>query len=170
MYLYKKTARPKNTAAKAVALILLLGGASTVALAQNSAILQLIGIITITAAIYIAAAYLLRIYTFSIEPNGNNSDVEKENLALVVSERRSNLDMKVCRIDLTEIKSVTVVSKENKKEVATRRKNKKKYTYNTEFSPRKKLEISALVGGDELSLLVTFDDELLKVLDYWLNN
>ena len=72
--MFKKAIKHKNTAAKISALLCLICGAALFILAGNgmvsiSVLAQAISIILIVAAIYIASAYLLREYTYSIEPN-----------------------------------------------------------------------------------------------------
>ena len=79
MYHFKKVMKHKNTAGKITALLCLLGGGFLFILANGSLILfpavaQTVGLILVAAAIYIAVAYLLREYTFSVEANDDFSN------------------------------------------------------------------------------------------------
>lgn len=169
MYLYKKTLRPKNKAGKIIALLLLLGGfaaffMSNAGIIAIPALAQTLGIAFIASAIYIASVNLLREYTFSVELSRDGGTKESPEYEFRIDERRSRMTYTVCRIWISEIEQVRVMIPQNKKQIKTERKKKKRYTYDTTFAPAKRIEISARIDGEEISVLVTYDDDLLRVL------
>ena len=137
MYLYKKTIQPKNRAGKITALLCLLCGGATFVLANRffpyPAVAQSIGVILICGSVYIATAYLLREYTFSVTQSKNFSDEDSsfsEKFDFIIFER----------------------------------KNMKRYTYNTEFAASRMIEVQASLDDENFSILVSYDEELLRVL------
>jgi len=164
--MYKNTPKPKNTYAKIVSLVSLILG-SVLFVVSNSkgvaapAVAQLFGILLMTAAIYIASVFLLHQYTFAIEQNPSGDDGE---LDFIITERKGNRDITVCRIGLDEITSVREVNTQNKKAVAKERKNMKRYLYDTTFIPVRRIEIVCSFDGEDISILATFDEQLLRML------
>lgn len=171
MHLYKKTAKPKNTAGRITALLCLLSGAALFILAGNlpdffPSLIQVAGVILIGISIFIASSYLLREYTFSIAPGRDFSNEESdysEKFDFIITEKKNNRDIKVCHFGMDDVTLVRVVDPKNKKAVSAERKNMKSYTYNTEFAASRHIEVRAQLDGEEFSILVTYDEELLRV-------
>ena len=169
MYLYKKTLCPKNKAGKISALLLLLGGFASFFLSNADLIAlpslaQTLGVVMIAGAIYIATTYLLREYTVSVELSRDGGSKESPEYEFRIDERRSRMTYTVCRIWLSEIEQVRVMTPKNKKQIKTERKKKKRYRYDTTFAPSQRIEIIARIDDEELSVLVTYDEDLLKAL------
>ncbi len=169
MYLYQKTIKPQNRMAKLISLLCFLIGAVLFSTAANifksgAAIAQLVGILLLTVAIYVVFAYLIRQYTFSVKHNETHEDGVKEAYDLIITERKYNKTVKVCHFKLSDITSVRVVDSDNKKPISEDRKNKLRYTYNTEFAPQKSIEISASIDDENYSIIVTYDKDLLHTL------
>lgn len=165
--MYKNTPKIKNKAGKITALTLLICGAALFILSTYNLIYpvwlaQAVGIILITIAIYIASAFLLRQFTFSVEES--NSGTESANYDLAISERRSNKDITVCRIGLDEIILTREVTPQNKKAVMQERKGMGKFTYDNQFAPTRQIEIVAVIDGEKISIITTFDEKLLQIL------
>ena len=174
MYLYEKTIKPQNRAAKVIALICLICGAAVFITADafmqaGVAIIQLVGVGLIVSSIYIASAYLLRQYTFSIEYNKQNGST-RETHDFIVKELRYGKNTKVCHFKMTDITSVHIIDGENKKQKIKERKGKLRYTYNTEFAPQKSIEISASLDDEDYSIIVTYDENLFRTLKNILQN
>lgn len=171
MYLYKKTAKPKNTAGKITALLCLLSGAALFILAGNlpdlfPSLIQVAGVILIGISIFIASSYLLREYTFSVTPGKDFSNEESDysdRFDFIVTERKYNRDVKVCHFGMSDVTSVRVVDPKNKKAISAERKNMRRYTYNTEFAASRHIEVRAQLDGEEFSIFITYDEELLRV-------
>ena len=164
--MYKNTPKPKNTYAKIVSLVSLILGAALFAMSNAKiiaapAVAQLFGLLLLTVSIYVASVFLLRQYTFTIEENPSSQERE---LDFTVTERKNNRDITVCRIGLDEIVLAREVNAQNKKTVAAERKSMKRYTYDTAFIAAKKIEIVCKCDDDDISLLVTFDEQLLNLL------
>ena len=169
MYLYHKTVKPQNKAAKSISILCFLVGAVLFTSASNilksgAAIAQLVGVLLLTIATYVISAYLVRQYTYSVERNETQDGSVKETYDFIITEQRYNKTVKVCHFKLTDITNVRVVGSENKKQISEERKNKLRYTYNTEFAPQKSIEISAALDDENYSIIVTYDEELLRAL------
>jgi len=121
---------------------------------------QTVGVIFLTASIYIASVYLLRYYTFEVTERNNTSSYD-----LVIHEFKGKRSMTVCRIGLDDIVSIRLVDKQNKKTVMTERKDKKRYTYDVTFLPSRQVEIVATIDEENLSILITYDEELISIIE-----
>ena len=167
--MYSNTPNPKNIAAKITSLLCLIMGSFMFIVANSNSlkfpwIAQLTGLILITVSIYVASAFLLRQYTFSIQPSDLNSDDTYEKNDFCITEKRSSKNFTVCRISLDEIVSVKTVYPQNKKQIMTDRKKMKRFTYNTEFAASRQIEVVCNCEGELLSILITYDEKLLKIL------
>lgn len=165
--MYSNTPKPKNTYAKIVSLICLLMGAALFVLANTKlfdspALLQLAGIVLMTAAIYIASVYLLRQYSFSVEQNPSS---EQKELDFVIMERRGKREIAVCRIGLDEIVEAREVNKQNKKQITENRRKMQRYTYDTTFIAPRRIELLCKYDDADISILVTYDEKLLTLLN-----
>ena len=165
--IYKNTPKPKNTYAKILAAASLLLGAALFILAnvniiEKPALLQLFGIIFFTVSIYVASLFLLRQYTFSIDINTQS---ESDELDFIITERKGNRDITVCRIGLDDIVLAREVNTQNKKQVNDERKKMKRYTYDTSFIAPCRIELVCKLDEEELSILVTYDEQLLAALN-----
>lgn len=165
MNLYKKTIKPINKLGKAFALIFLILGAFAFIVSSSGlpfpTIYQTLGFIFLTVSVYIATAYLLREYIYSVAPNGKENENKAYNFDLIIEENKGNRIIKVCDIVMKDIKRVRVINQSNKKLVSEERKNMTRYTYNTEFAASKKIEIVADIQDEIISVIVTYDDDLL---------
>lgn len=171
MYLYKKTAQPKNTAGKITALLCLICGAALFIMANGyipfPSIAQAAGVILIGISIFIASVYLLREYTFSVTQSSRFSDEDasySEKFDLIITERKNNKDVKVCHFGMNDVTLVRTVDPKNKKQISSERKNMHRYTYNTEFAAGRMIEVQATLDSEEYSIFVTYDEDLLRVL------
>ena len=167
--MFKKTPKPKNTAGKISALATLLLGAFLFIMANAGLIAlpwlaQLIGIILLTFAIYVASAYLLRRYTYVVESVSGAAEDGEGAYDYIIYELRSGRELKVCHVSVKSIKYIRVVTPENKKKVNAERKKMQRYTYDTTFAASRRLEIVIENGGEQASMLVTYDEEMLSAL------
>ena len=168
--MYKNTPVPKNTAAKVYALVALLGGAFLF-LSTNfwnysmPWLPQLIGVILLVFAIYIASAYLLRRYTFSIEESSGEGESGEGEFTFRITELRYNRQMTLCLVDVADIKLCRTVTPENRKKVKEEAQNKKRFTYDTAFAAPKQLELQMHVDDEEISMIITYDPDLVGVMN-----
>lgn len=161
--MYSLTPKHKNTAAKISALLSLLVGALTFIFALGNtvpypSVAQFLGLALMTFAVYIASVYLLRQYTYSIEPDTDGG------YDFIINEHRSNKLFKVCHIPLRDVTNVKVMDRGNRAEIRAARKDKKRFTYSTEFAASRYIEVSAITGGEDVSVLVPYDEKLEKLL------
>ncbi len=170
--MYQKSPLPKNTIAKLYALIALAGGLVLFISAsyinyQLPWLFQIFGIILIGAAIYIASVYLLRRYTFSVEDSEKeDEDGDKTQTYLFrISEFKNNKNLTVCLVEVSDIQLCREVTPENRKKIKEERKNKKKFSYDTSFAAPKQLELQLFLNEEEVSILITYDPELIGVLN-----
>ena len=168
MHLYKKTVQPKNTAAKVTSLLTLLSGLF-LWIASNSISIPVIpqscAVILFAVSIYVASAYLLREYSYEISANYKEGESEKKYIYdLIVTEHKGKRLIKVCHIELSDVTSVKEINPKNAKKAKTERKKMSRYSYNTQFAASRKIEIQATVSGENISVLLTYDEELLNAL------
>ncbi len=171
--MFKKTIAPKNRAAKISALLTLLGGAFMFIMASGGNIpltwlAQLIGIVLLTFSIYVASAYLFRQYSVVIESVSGAAEDGEGAYDLIVYElggrKYQKGDRKVCHVSVKHIEFIRVVTAENKKAVALERRKLDKYTYDTQFAPSRRIEVVVKNGGEEASMLLTYDEDVLNAL------
>ena len=168
--MFKKVIKHKNTSAKISALICLVCGAALFIFASNGmialpVIAEALAIVLIVVAIYIASAYLLREYTYSIEPTARVSEDESGNKHdIIIFERKSNKQVKVCHIELNDVTKINIIDPKNRKAIQSERKNMKRYTYDTRFAASMQVEIRAIIDEEEYSIIISYDDELLEAL------
>lgn len=169
--MFKKTIKHKNTAGKISALLCLILGAALFILSGSGyvaipTLAQIISIILLAASIYIATAYLLREYTYSIEPNTHI--VEDDDLSgqfdLIITELKGRRLVKVCHIEMKDVKEIRIITPDNKKTVKSQRKGANCYTYNTQFAPSRQLEIKAEIDREDYSLILSYDEEFITAL------
>ncbi len=170
MDLYKKIITPKNKLGKITALLLLLCGAALFIMANGSfipfpAIAQILGLLLLTASIYIASVYLLKQFTFMIVRNEKEGGelADRDKYDFIITEKKGMKDMKVCHLTLSDIEAVRVVDAKNRKEVNEERKKLRKFSYNTEFAAHRAIEVMAQVDGERYSIFVSYDEELLEL-------
>ena len=166
--MFKKVIKHKNASAKVSALLCLICGAALFILSGNGMVAipvlaQAISIILIVAAVYIASAYLLREYTYSIEPNLKGDEDAKGQYDFIITERKSNKQVKVCHIEMSDVTLINVIDPKNRKRIMSERNDMKRYTYDTRFAASTQIEIRANIDEEEYSIIVSYDAELLNV-------
>ena len=170
MYLFNKVIKHKNTFAKISAAICLVLGATLLLIASGGSVAypvlaQVMGILLLTFSVYVAIAFLLREYTYSVEPNKHIADDDSisEQYDFIITEAKGKRNVKVCHIEISDIRLVRVVDPTNKKQVRSERKNMKRFTYDTDFTARMQIEIVASIDSEDYSIIISYDEELLRV-------
>jgi hypothetical protein len=170
MYLYHKTLAPKNTFGKLMSLFYLIGGAilylSANTVKYAASVLQVICVLFIGISIYIAVAFLLRQYCFSImQSNTEDTDLPPSHrYDFIITEKKGKRDIKVLHFGMRDLTSIQIVDEKNKTQVAKERKPMKRYTYNMEYAAKRLIEVRAVLDEEEYSILITYDEELLKIM------
>lgn len=167
--MFKKTPAPKNTVAKISALAALVVGLFVFVSARTDAIAlpwlaQIIAIILLTFSLHVTTSYLLKRYTFIIESMSGAAKSGEGAYDFIITQNTSNREIKVCHVSDKCIKYIRPVTPENKKTVSAERKKMQRYTYDITFAAPRKIEIVVENGGEEASMLVTYDEELLNAL------
>ncbi len=166
--MFKKKIEPRTRGALSCAIISLVGGALSYVLAGGEGmpypwILQAVGIALFTYSIYIATSFLFKRHTVVIEPSGEAEEGEGA-YDLIIYEATGKRERKICHVSTSRIDFVRVVTPENKKEVASDRKEKDRYTYDAQFAAQRRLEIAITSGGEVASILLTYDEDVLSAL------
>jgi hypothetical protein len=169
--MFRKIIKHKNTAGKISALLCLILGAALFILSGSGyvavpALAQAISIGLLVAAIYIASVFLLREYTYAIEPNIHvveDNDLSKQ-YDLIVTELKGRRQVKVCHIEMSDVKEIRIITPENKKTVKAERKGAKCYTYDTRFAPNLQVEIKADIDGEDYSIILSYDEDFIAAL------
>ncbi len=169
--MYKNKPEPKNKVAKVSALMTLIGGMFLFAVSNSGAIplpwlAQTVAVIFLTFSIYVAAAYLLKRFTFIVDGKATvDGDGDSD---FIITEQKGSREIKVCHVSVNDIVFIREVNAANKKEVNKDRKKKKRYTYDTQFWASRRLEIAISYTDSDpeehISLLVTFDEGLVRAL------
>ena len=167
--MFKKKIEPKTRGALACAIISLVGGALAYLLSNTEGmpypwILQTLGIVLFTYSIYIATAHLFKRHTVIIEPVSGAAEDGEGAYDLIIYEATGKRERKICHVSTSRIDFVRVVTLENKKEVASDRKEKDRYTYDAQFAAQRRLEIAITKGGEVASILLTYDEDVLSAL------
>lgn len=157
--MFKKTLKTQNKKAKLTMTLQFILGAGFLLLApqvKGRSVIQIFGALFICSAVYIATAFVLKEYTVNIFiPDGEASP------DLAIFEFHGKREIKVCHIALSEVTEMKVITPENAKEEKKKRKDLKKYKYNTFFDCEKFIELTV---RDEISIMITFDEELYGIL------
>jgi hypothetical protein len=126
---------------------------------------QVLAILLLTFSVYVAIAFLLREYTYSIEPNKHivKDDSMSEQYDFIITEAKGKRNVKVCHIEISDIKFIRVVDPTNRKQIKNERKNMKRFTYDTDFSASRQIELVAEIDGEDYSIIFSYDEELLRV-------
>jgi hypothetical protein len=126
---------------------------------------QVLAILLLTFSVYVAIAFLLREYTYSIEPNKHivKDDSMSEQYDFIITEAKGKRNVKVCHIEISDIKFIRVVDPTNRKQIKSERKNMKRFTYDTDFAASRQIELVAEIDGEDYSIIFSYDEELLRV-------
>ncbi len=169
MYLYNKAIKHKNIFGKIACAICFVMGAALLFISNGNiaypVLAQVLAILLLTFSVYVAIAFLLREYTYSIEPNKHiaKDDSMSEQYDFIITEAKGKRNVKVCHIEISDIKFIRVVDPTNRKQIKNERKNMKRFTYDTDFAASRQIELVAEIDGEEYSIIFSYDEELLRV-------
>ena len=155
----KKTLKTQNKKAKLTMLFLFIFGVTLFLIAPSvpiEAALQIIGFIFVSLSVYIATAFVLKEYTVSIFfPEG---EIYPD---LAIYEFHGKRELKVCHIGLSDVVEMKIITPENAKAEKEKRKDLKRYRYNTFFDCKEFIE---LITKDGVSVIMTYDEDIYKIL------
>ena len=143
-------------------LAVLLFGFSQIPSIPYPVIYQLLALASITVAILFTTQYLMRRYTYRIEPREGAE--ENAPLDLVITEYYGRRVSVVCRISVEEIESVTHVTAENRRELAAREKGRQGFGYCGEWRAENCYLLSVCHEGTAFTLRILADETLLSYI------
>ena len=125
-------------------------------------VIQLLALALLTAGIFMTTRYLTKIFLYRIVGEGDDLD-------LTVTEAASNgkRQVTVCRVGLRGIRRAVILSsrEEEKKERAVLTKNRtKQFDYRPDLHPAKSILVIVEEGGEELCLLLAYEERLASYL------
>lgn len=157
--MFKKTLKTQNKKAKLTMATLFIFGVAFLFLSpqiKGRSIVQTVGFLLIGGAVYIATAFVLKEYTVNVFiPDGQLTP------DLAIFEFHGKREIKVCHISLGEITDMTVVEAKDVKEENKRIRRLKRYKYNSVFDCEKFIYLTV---RDEISIVITYDEELYQIL------
>lgn len=125
---------------------------------------QLLGLILLTAGIFLTTRYLTKLFIYRIVGEG-------ESLDLTVTEASSNgkRQVIVCRVGLAGIRRLVILDASKpemeKKERALLKKSKvKQFDYRPDLCPAKSILLIVEEGGEELCLFLAYEERLASYL------
>lgn len=121
-------------------------------------------------SVLIVGRYVMRNYTYRIEARDGDPYARD----LVVVEHYGRRDTTVCRVGLEEIRWVVRPGKNNRKELAAKRKGKRTYRYTAEFSAPDLCAVEARAeesaAGESIFLWICADEALFDLLSHLNSN
>ena len=159
--------KPQRTNNKAQSLILLffIGAA---ALFFMSALLkgmpfvwavQLIAILLLVAGVFIVTRYITKAFIYNIDIIDGQAD-----LSVTEVSSGGRRQITVCRIGLASIRSVKLSEGGDETVALLRKERKKMFDYRPDINPEKSILLVSDEGGDEILILLAYDEELLRIL------
>ena len=124
-------------------------------------VVQLIALCLMTAGIFITTRYLTKMFMYRIVNDGDGVD-------LTVTEASSNgrRQVTVCRVGCSGIRRCKVLSAEEEKaeRAALKKERIKQFDYRSDLLPAKSLLVVVEEGGEELCLLLAYEETLASWL------
>ena len=157
-------AKEKNTVSA-----LLLGGFAIMivtSVADNMPlkwIFQLIGLLIITAGIFIMTRYLYKSFLYRVSPTEDGT----ADLSVIELQKKSRIT--VCRISVSgilEVHHLTLEKKDAEKELVAKIKadGRKRFDYCAEFAPEHFMWIIADECGERIAIKLSYDETLYGIL------
>ena len=125
-------------------------------------VVQLIALCLMTAGIFMTTRYLTKMFIYRIVSDG-------EELDLTVTEASSNgkRQVTVCRVGLSGIRRqviLTSVDEEKKERALLKKSQVKQFDYRPDLRPAKSLLVIVEEGGEELALILAYEEKLASWL------
>lgn len=159
-----------NQKARNVVLVLLIGAFALMLISSVFSALpfrwipQLLGLVLLTAAIFLTTRYLTKLFIYRIVGEG-------ESLDLTVTEASSNgkRQITVCRVALSGIRRLVILDASKpeveKEERAFLKKSKvKQFDYRPDLCPAKSILLIVEEGGEELCLFLAYEERFASYL------
>ena len=133
---------------------------------------QIITVMLAAVAVLIVGKFVLRSYTYRVEPRERDDDPNAHDFVIIEHYgRRSTV---VCRIGTEQIRNLVRPSKANRNELARQMKGRKIYRYTAEFAPPDLCVVEANADPNEdaevICLKICADNSLLSLLQSFSNS
>ena len=122
-------------------------------------VIQLFAILLLVAAVFIVTRYVTKTFIYSIDVIDGQAD-----LSVTEVSSGGRRQITVCRIGLSSIKSVKVSEGKDETVSLLRKERKRMFDYRPDINPEKSILLVSDEGGDELLILLAYDEELLRIL------
>lgn len=166
--MYEYIPQGSNKNAKNIISLLILGGFAIMLftmMAENVPfkwVLQLIGLVLMAVGVLLMTRYVSRSFIYRVDTTDEGTD-----LTVIELQRKSRIT--VCRISLSNIKDVHVMSisdKEQEKALVSAFKTdgRKRFNYCIDLNPEKFMWIVADECGEEVAVKLTYDEKLCEII------
>ncbi|MBQ7357875.1 MAG: hypothetical protein IJW65_03985 [Clostridia bacterium] len=172
--MYKKIPKTKKLAASVFVMVLMavgifMFGLGSMRLIVAPVVAQFFGVVFLTTGIYIMSTKVLKEMVHEIRPT--DRDVSEEEIIaggnrakydFIVSQHKGFRDIVNVRVGLDEVTEAVEINRLNRAQYRKKDKTKKRYSYDTQFAPARQLRVQV---NDDIVLFLTYDEELLKILN-----
>ena len=127
---------------------------------------QTLGVLLLTAGIYLYARFVARTYTYAVQPGGIFDAEGRELYDLIVIETIGKRKQQtVCRIALRDMTAIVArparASKKNPRDKIEAQNGGRKYAYCADLMPE---QIIAIYDADGNAVILTYDAKLYNIL------
>ena len=161
MYAYRPQFEKKKEKLLCLALAILgvvLYGSSQIPNAPFPGVIQILGVGCFAAAVLVVSMCLMRRYDYVLEEN------EKGSVDFIITEYYSRRKTVVCRVSLSDIRSVLPLTKENEEQHKALKKQGTHYSYTGVLFDEKRYLVEMNPHGGHIFVGICADETLLKLL------
>ncbi len=172
--MFKKIPKTKKGMAILFVMLLLAGGIfgffmGSAEFIPLPIVAQFLGVCFIVTAIYILSANVLKEMIYTVCPT--EREVSEEEISLcgrrarydfIVAQNKGYRELVLCRVGLDEVKEAVEINKLNRGKYRAEDKVRKRYNYDTQLAPSRQIRVRV---NDDIILFLTYDEELLKLLN-----
>ena len=118
---------------------------------------QMLCALFFTLAVLVLTRYVFKSFLLSVFPVDDGFD-------FTVTECRAKEKITVCRVSLSNIEKVCILSEENKKELRVAAKGRKVFSYYPDIKPARECFVFVTECGEKFLLKLSPDDIMLDIL------
>ena len=164
--MYEYAPKPKRRREMLILILSLLFGLLSFAFSLMEwmlyrAICQLASVAFFTVSVIMLSRYLLRDYRYRVEPREGMPDAP---LDLTVTEVYGKRITVVCRFAISDVREITRITAENRKEIASALKGARVFVYTPEMQPSNVLLIKVEDGNGIYFVKICADDALVSTI------
>ncbi len=165
--MYQYEPKSKKVREKTILLILLLIAVAAFASANIPGILfpsllQLFAVFALVGVVMIVSRCLLRRFVYQVGPREDAP--EGTPYDLVITEIYGNRREVVCRIALTDIREITRITRENRKEISAITKRKRVYHYTEELFPEDYRMLTVEMEEEVFYIKIAANEDLIAAI------